>query len=253
MLLLIGLIALVFALPLIVVRLFYLYETSQIYQQITDLNIEQDEGLARIIGLSNFIGLVNIPLWVFFSIGLAGIMRITKKIIWGEYLSMRHDFLLGIKENGWHFVFAFLVIAVIGFIGNYYYNRYFFLGHQSAAEGIIRFLPLAVTVTVIIPVFLFFLSMTVIYRDRFFVKIRSSIKLYLLTFPKTLTALVGCALPFSFLYIESNIFQFIYQFVLIIFFFPLIVNAWFLYSCYVFDKYINKMSFPEIVDKGIWR
>lgn len=253
LLLLLGLLTLVFALPLILVRFFFLYEATQIYQQIADLKIEQDVGLAQIAGFSNLVGLVNIPFWMIFSVGLAGVMRIAKKIIWGEYLSIRFDFLLGIKENAWHFILVFFLFGIINFFGNYYYYRYFVLNDFAGPVGIIRFLPLVVTAIVIIPVFSFFLAMTVIYRDRFLVKIGASIKLYFLTFPKTLSIYIGCALPCILFFFENDIFQLIYPIVFTMFFFPLIVNGWFLYSCYIFDKYINKKSFPEIVDKGIWR
>ena len=34
---------------------------------------------------------------------------------------------------------------------------------------------------------------------------------------------------------------------------PIAVLAWFLYVCSALDKYVNKQSYPQLVDKGVWR
>ena len=34
---------------------------------------------------------------------------------------------------------------------------------------------------------------------------------------------------------------------------PIAVLAWFLYVCSALDKYVNKQSYPQLADKGVWR
>ena len=34
---------------------------------------------------------------------------------------------------------------------------------------------------------------------------------------------------------------------------PVGVLGWFLYVCSALDKYVNKQSYPQLVDKGVWR
>lgn len=249
LLLLIGLVALLFVFPLLAVRFFRLYEVGRVYEQIAAGTIEREAGHAQIAGLGNFAYLLTVPLWGIFGFGLAGLLRLTKKIIWSEYISLRHDFLLGIKENGVHFIILFLLFGIILFAGNYYYNRYLLI----ATGGVIRFVPLAATFLTVVPVFAFFVTMTAVYRERFLRKMSASVKIYLLTFPKTILVLAGCALPFGLFFLASNLMQLVYPPLFILFVLPLIFNAWFLYSCSVFDKFINKKHFPSIVDKGIWR
>lgn len=245
-----GLLLLLLALPLLLTRYYHLLVTTEIYHQIQTEIIDSKTGMTKILGFNNFINLLYLPFLVLIALGLSGVMRILKRILWGEYTSIRSDFVSGIRENGVHLSLLLIVIGSFNYAVNYLRSVAFYSETQN---NITAFLPEVVFITIILPVACYFLSLTVIYREKFLKKIKIGLKLYLMTLPKTLGIILLCIFPLALLWINYSLLQLIFPLIYVVFYLPLALIVWFLYTCSVFDRFINRSSFPEIVDKGIWR
>jgi uncharacterized membrane protein YidH (DUF202 family) len=242
-----GLIVLGFFFPFIILRYYGLMVNTSILYQILIGEVIDEIGKTQIIGFNNLLNLIYIPLLALASIGLAGVMRIIKKLIWGQYMSLKEDFLYGIKENGFHFSLLFIFVGIINFMIGYFN----YLNIETDSK-LVEDIPMVAFIIFVIPIILINLSLTVMYKDKLLKKIKVSFLLYILSLPKTLIFLVAILTPLLVLLIPYSYIQLIFPMVYSLSFIPIILTAWLLYSCSIFDKRINPGNFPEIINKGIY-
>ena len=240
-----GAALLVFALPLIVVSLLNDNTLSGLYLAFTTGECSQEEYVELIRSAGSLYSLLYIPCYVILSIGVAGVMLIIRQLVWGEGVFFFEDMLEGIKSNGKNYVIIAFILGLLSFL----LNTFLPLGTN----------PLYIVVNVLFALLTFpptgfMVSQIVIYKNTFFKYLHDGVFLAVRNVPMTLLFLLLFLLPGA---LGMNFLPFAAKYIILVIFFllpaPMLLTGWFLYSCSVFDKYINIEQYPEIYDKGVYR
>ena len=241
-----GLLLLLFSLPLIVVGL--VKDNILYYLEVSYLNGEiSDEELSSIYLTTNIIFyIVEIFGYMIFSIGLAGSLRVIRQLVWGEGLFFGQDFFDGIKLNIKHYLLYGFMVGLFNFL-----SRTVLL--SNIQYEILKAIPFGMCLTIFLPPLLYSLVESQIYTLKATQEYKNGFILYIKTLPKTLLATIVILLMLLFELITAFIIKYLVIILFIIFLLPIILLGEFLYFISQLDKYINKEQFPTIYDKGIHR
>lgn len=236
MLLLLGIFLFIFSIPLMLIEYFSNVAVSNL-----DANVEYNE-IAILIHSQNFLIIIGL---IIFSIGLAGACKIIRMLIWQEGIIFISDFKNGIKSNAKGFMLTAAIVGILNFL----------LGVIIYEQEINQFAFLAIIVVIIfyLPTVVFTLNQTVIYNLTYLAKTKNS---FLLAWRNWYTSIpvtiLNLGIIFLFLIPDSTTYV-ILTFLIPIIVAPLLTLFTMLYTDTIFDKYINKGNFDEIIDKGIYR
>ena len=186
--------------------------------------------------------LVKIPCFAVFGIGLSGIIRILRQLIWGEGIFFWEDFFLGIRQN-WK-VYAILFL-LLGFANS---GNVILTTASSQTPGYVFF---AVCVMLVLPVSIWMLLQTCVYDMKFMDKFHNALQFYLLTFPKTLGLLILTLALLSLSLIPVLLVKYIAIGIAVLFLAVPLCMVWLLFACSAFDKHINEKAYPELMNKGL--
>ena len=196
--------------------------------------------------------LIMLPCMIIGFIGLAGAFHVAKKIVWQEGIALASEFFQGIKENWKHALVngALFGISLFGLVvgGSY---LLIFSRQMPALCG--------VGIGALVLVFLFlgmslslFYTQDVYYENTYITTLRNSFRFLGLLHWKALVifllstgALVAmCALNLITLSIGLFLFAILNSVIIILY--TLISHS-------AFDKYINSVNYPEMVNKGLYK
>lgn len=250
-----GILLLLFMIPLL---------TADIIEEVLSVQLlgMQQEGkidgetLSTYLRTTYFImGMVKILMLMILSIGISGSVCIIKRLIWAEGIQFFHDFTKGIRENWKKMLHLFLLMGVVITILKVAPHM---LSGMSELTGtsytILRSVITAISVLLLMPLGAFVFSQIVYYENRISIMIVNSIAFFGKTWIYTYGLLAAICVPYAMIIRLCNIStKIVVNSLAIVILLPLIIMIWLLYSCFVFDKYINPTFYPEIVDKGIWR
>lgn len=240
-----GLTLLIFALPLFFVTLLKDNTAGALYHAFVNAEYSQEEYYSLLRSANSLYSLYFIPCYIVLAMGTAGVMQIIRQLVWGEGVFFMQDMIEGIKSNG-------LYYALIAFLsGLYVYLQNTFFPVQDSDFFLV--IPIIVAL-IFLPPFCFMLSQIVVYKNPFLKYLTNGFLLYIKTVPTTLAFLTLFLIPAV---LGLNLLPFLAKYIILIAFFlilaPMLLTGWFLYSCYVFDKFVNKELYPEIYDKGVYR
>ena len=236
-----GLLLLVFAIPLLISMFMMDNAVYSLYENSESIN---DAG-ALILQTINIFNLINIPLLVILSLCLAGIFRIIRQLVWGEPIFFASDFIEGIKLNGKAFAVIFLLVGIV----NYFCS---FAFYSTFGNVILSVLPLAIALMFLFPVGLLMLSLQNTYNISVKSSFVNSLLLFIKEFPKIILCSLIMSIPFVLLFVSSLV-RYLIIILVLIFIAPLLIMGLYLFACYLFDKHINVKNYPDYVDKGIVR
>lgn len=240
-----GLMLLLFALPTIVALLFRDYQVYGLYSAYADGTVSESELAAS---LTSFRVSLSLPLLLtlpVFGVGLSGVIYVLRQLIWGEGVYYTADFKHGVKTNVAKILFVFIAAACVVVLGAT-------LDAYSTENNPLRYIVFAVAFILLFPTALYMTTITAVYDFRLWSAVKNSFILYVKTFPVTiLFALIAAGIYFGVLFIPSMIAKYIVIPILIVFVLPPYIIAFLLYSCYTFDRFINKDNHPDYVDKGV--
>lgn len=237
-LLMIGVMMLFFSLPFLAV---------EAIGEITYINMLK-EGITsseELYALRQTISLINLGPTAVFGFVLSGLMRIVRNLVWGEPIFFRKDFFSGIRQNWIFFVFVFLIIAIIRLLLSYV--------DGLIQNDFVRAVPTVLCLALLLPVGLYVLSATVVYKDGFLAILKNSLKFFVKSAPVCFLFVFVIVGVFYINYIGLLILRLALSVVAIVAVLPLYLVGWTLYSHSIFDKMVNSTSYPEYVDKGIHR
>lgn len=243
----IGLVLFIFGLPIIIILFYHYFLHLNVYQQFIEGSIDENTYYNLVIAYRNIKNLLLIAGLTVFSIGIAGAIRVIRLLIWYEGISFTYDFYLGIKQNIKHVSLLFLLGGLINFINGLSINETI----KQPLFIIVENLPLIISIVFLLPIGLLVLSQITIYADKFIKYLRNGFTLYLLTFIKTIIVIIGLFSPLLLLFFNILIVKIIAVLFLFIIYLPIGLVIWQLYSCSIFDKYINQKNYPHLVNKGI--
>ena len=188
---------------------------------------------------------LKVPCFIVLGVVVSGVMRVVRRLVWGEPIFFGQDFFSGIKSNGVNYAIVCGVIALL-------YAAY---NCVTPADGEYSFAFTVfgvVAVIVMLPIAFFTLGQTVIYSNGLFKLIKNSAIIYMRTVPTTILCVAVLIAPYFLSYIPSLVLKYVLL-ALSALVAPFILTAAFLYSCYAFDKCINKEHYPELYDRGVYR
>ena len=243
-LLLLGFILLVFCLPLLAVSAVCDTVQQGLSQQLADGIIDKTTYGGQTSWLKFIEALADILCYAIVCVGLSGVARVTRQMIWAEPLFFAGDFNRGIKQN-------WLVFCLCGVIASLL--KVYLAFAETSNGGLLSFLPLGVLVIVVLPTEIWMMSASTMYDIKFGKNISNSFIFYVKT---PFVTWLFCAL-FASVAVFDLIGFVVIRCICIVFFvvvfLPIFMLLWQLVSYSYFDKLINKQSYSEIVDKGIWR
>lgn len=233
----IGLISLLFALPMLfttVVKDVTLYN---------NYGREDFNSVLRFVGLTT--GFFQMVATVIIFAGLSGIMHVMRQLVWDEPVFFGSDFKDGFKMNKKSFILIGIVWAFIQYL-----VQMMSTFEQLSTLFIIESSLLYVIVT---PIVVWALFQNVVYKLNFTQTIKNSFVYYVKTAPITILFILLLFLPIVMVNL-INIFIVKYGVIIVclVFYWPIVAVAWFLYACSKFDEMVNKNNYPEIYRKGLY-
>ena len=230
-----GLMLLLFSLPLYGFSFYIDFKKASLSSAFNSSNIDEETFINSIKNLE-FIYIAILPICLsILSIGLAGIIRIIKRLCYIEPVFLLDDFKKGIKQNIKLYILLFLALSFINFITIYLY--------KSFPNNIASYIPLGLAVTLIYPVFLIMLVVIPTYNVNFSQAISNSYKIYFRSFFIILGIGIVVCSPVFFNLITDVVLK--YLLISLVGMFLIITSK--------LDKYINKTMFPQLYDKGVKR
>ena len=241
-----GLLLLLFLLPLIAIEITYDIVNLNIYNSLIGGQMSEMQATLYKNELQLYVSLAQTVCLGIFAVGLAGVARILRQLVWGEPIFFWVDFKRGIRQNAARFVSVFAICALA--------NVASVLCSTMLDEmPIVGYIPLGALIFAVVPIALFVLSQSAVYNVGFGKAISNGLAFYGKRLWQTLlfTALaliVGLSrlAPISAL-------KYLLMVLCTVFLLPMYIMAWLLVSCNVFDEVINRDNYPELFDKGVYR
>lgn len=239
-----GLMLLLFALPLIIFLV--VMDFGKIGMTPERFN---EQELKSVLFLWDIIVNVGAVILVYILlIGLMGVMRVLKLLVWQEGIDFFYDFKVGIKENIKYFSLLYLFESII-FLGTYFV--YIFL-----LNFLIGIWLMILFIIVFISIGLWSFFVINVYQTTLWNYIKNGVFFFSRSLPLTLLFVVMTVFPFFLVFVPLSgiviIIKYPLAMALLIFYYPFIIIVGYLYSLSKFDFYINKDNYPEIYKKGLY-
>ncbi len=189
--------------------------------------------------------LLNPFLTSIFGIGLAGSLRIIKRLCYMDPVFLWDDFKKGVRQNVRQcLLFSFL-------IGLFFSICYLF--RVNNPSSLLSNIPLGVFALIVFPCLMFAYPVIGTYSTKASETFSLSFRLYPKAFLTNLIPLFAFLSAYFFELIPDLVLKYALILLYLLLVSPLLFLGFFLYSSYLFDKFINKEKYPELVDRGIRR
>ncbi len=239
----IGLLLLAFVLPTLIVDcvadVYGMFATSQFQNG----QISEKQAFAAVIVTKKISKLCHVVTFAVFALGLSGLTRVIRQLLWGEGVFFKADFSTGVKQNGLIYSLFGVVCGLVDFCC--------YIVRMSKMQVVWQVLPQVISLVLLLPIVAFILSYETVYADSVWKTTKNSFLLYFKMVPQTLVALIVAMSPCFLVLISNILLKYLLLIVVILLFSPLCLMEWQLYCYGVFDKYINAYAYPEILNKGI--
>lgn len=237
-----------FALPLLIWVIINALINSLMLQELNAMVVDDQSAMIMKMFYQQLISnAISIPLYLILSVGLGGIFYVMRNLAWGELKDYKQELIDGIKQNYKNSIFIGLILSVA--INSLYVMRWLFFGYNSGIVGIVIYTFLLLLFVLIS---LFSFTQQVVYNNKFFHLIRNAM---ILTFSKLFSNLLVIMLTFSpialLIYFSISLPSLIVLLTLVFIGFGYMALVITLYSHYIFDKFINKKYYTQLVNKGI--
>lgn len=181
-------------------------------------------------------------------IGLMGIMRVLKLLVWQEGIDFFYDFKVGIKENFKYFSLLYLVFAILYLLSYsvYIFVLNFFVGIWLMILYVIIFVPIGIWALFVINV----------YQCNLWNYLKNAVFFYSKSLLLSIPFVILLVFPFFLVFVPLSIFSFTIKYPIIlamlILYYPFLIIVGYLYSLSKFDEFINRENYPEIYRKGLY-
>ena len=240
---------LLFFIPEMIIYLMKDYAISSIISNLVNNQTSLDETLYSLKSAYLVYDSLELICLIIFFLGLAGVYRVFRILLWNEGLFFKDDFIEGIRLNGFRFALNAIVIELcILAIDLSDTVLYKYTKNANIFSGISIFL----TLFVIIPIVLFNLAQENFYSNSCLKTIINSFKLTIGKYPKMLLFSLVFAFIFFIFGINNKLLVILIFALAIVFLLPLYLCKNITFSLGVFDELIND-NFKEIKNKGLFK
>lgn len=243
-----GLIVLLFSLPLHILAVGEDFVVGSIYARAQNANEEQKQGGYLIIqGVKIVRAALSTLLAPLFSVGLSGVLRVLRQYGWGENVFLATDFGKGVRQN-WK------QLALLQFLLGLCYTLSLLaqeMGYISTGiMGWILQIPMAVFVLAVLPVAGYGAAGIPIYSTGLGGQLRSGFQIYIQSVFSTLLGVL-CVMALYLPLLISNVYVHIFGRIIASLLTPIFLLGWCLFCYNKQDRYINEKQYPELVGRGI--
>lgn len=190
--------------------------------------------------------LLDIPLHAVLAIGLAGLFRVIKNLSWDTPVFFKEDFKDGVKKNSKQFIIVSIIFSIISLLCK------LSLSNSNIPE-LVRYIPSGILIGVVAPLSLVSLNILNLYNAQTGEAYQLSTRFFFGKAGQSFLAYVCVISPLFILFISNFMIKYIVLIPVILFVLPLCLLAWFLYTCSLFDRFMNEKNYPSIYDKGVYR
>lgn len=234
----------------VLLLLFFIpFFASIVYKDLAILSINQSEmdandkaaSLLFISLLFSFLAMLGL---LIFSIGLSGVMKLLKQLIYDEPIFFKDDFLTGIKENYKSFLLLSFFAGLLNLISNaigILFDNVLLLKIIFPALNFVLFYPVIFVA--------FFLAST--YSNRLLVTLRSSLLIYIKHFPSVFLCFALVYGVSFYQYIDIMLLKYLLIVFTLLLYFPILLLSSYLNQIRIYDYLINKDQFPSYYLKGL--
>lgn len=249
-LLLLGVITVMFSLPLIVSALVGDVYAGNLLAAVKDGEPELQKAAAGALFRFEFLrGAVNIPLFLLFLVGLSGTLRVLRQLAWEENVHLPTEFAAGLRGDLEQLTVFGLLCGVVALLCKNL--LYFMTTYNSAIISTVSLLPVAVSVLILLPAACICLVMIPVYANPLKANLKNALYVYFSAPWRVLGTLAVCALfwlPSLLPQIYFRIFGHLFAYLTL----PLTLLGWTLFCYEKFDTYINAEQCPELIGRGIF-
>ena len=212
--------------------------------------LSEEEGYANVFSVMNYSFLFLALAMVMVSILMSGLSRIYIKLCWQKGILYFSDFWLGIKQNSLQNGLFSLFVALLFPLASVFHSFLFMYFRSLLPLAFIFYFLIAF---LFIPWLLVFYFMTAIYQMTFFGRIKGAFQIMMRGYLPILGFMIVLYAPLLVLISVNAIAISIVMVVYALIYVPLWYLAFVLLALKLFDKHINRYSYPDLVDRGIWR
>lgn len=212
-----------------------------------DATLSDMDKLEKSAFLCIIFGAIYIPCIMFLFVGLSGVLKIIRRLIWDEPLFFQHDLFLGIKESFGPFLLYGFLTGLMGFLNILVFQ---------VSTGYLRYVSyglIGISFAIVVPIILVAAYVSSIYSCKLSTSFVVSMKLFARRGIFTILILLILYATYFLSFIQIPIVFFVaIIFVLIILLFPI----WLLLSyinCFKnLDDYINVYHYPDKAYLGLF-
>ena len=207
-----------------------------------DMEIEEKSSSLLFIGL--LFSILTIFGLLIFSIGLAGVMKLLKQLIYDEPIFFKDDFLTGIKENYKSFLLLSFFAGLLNLISNV-------IGILFDNVLLLKIIFPALNFVLFYPVIFVSFFLTSTYSNRLLVTLRSSLLIYIKHFPSVFLCFALVYGVSFYQYIDIMLLKYLLIVFTLLLYFPILLLSSYLNQIRIYDYLINKDQFPSYYLKGL--
>ena len=247
-LLLIGLFILLFSIPYLTLDGFHWFIRINLPAELQSQGNDEETIYKALQFTEMMYELLLIPALMIFIIPIAGASRVLKRMIHGEGILFKDDFIEGIKINIKHFLILTFIYAFLRFTAQFIY---IYIGNMPIISEIVRGVAMGVLYVLFVPILLFMFAQAAIYKMNLWINFKNS---YRLAIKSILVMWIFSFIIFGvyFLeYIQNIVLKEGICIILILVFAPIYLLSLSLYTMSRFDKFINEEYYKEIYRKGL--
>lgn len=246
-LLLIGFFLFLFSIPYLTIDILHWFIKINLPAQLESNGYTKEQIIQALQYTEMLYELLLVPATLIVIIPIAGAARVLKRMVHGEGVLFKADFLEGIKLNILHYLLLTLFYALLRFISQFIY---IYIGNLVLSE-IVRGVSAGILFGLFVPILLFMFAQDAIYKLNLWINFKNSAQL---TIRSILVMWVFSLLIFSVYFlrlVQNIILKEAICTILILVFVPWYLLALSLYTMSRFDIFINQEHYKEFYRKGL--
>lgn len=248
-LLLLGLLLLLFALPILLCGIYRDMTLLLLEEQVEQRMLDGTDAVALARQLNLFCAVVSIFLLILFSISLAGAMRIIKRYAWLENVSFAHDFIEGIRQNVKQYATLLAIAGGLALMCIYSYHTMPLIS-GGVLYDVAAYIPAGLFIVFILPLIVLMVPCIAVYDNKLRLHFRYGMLLFLKYNWRVLLLSAACFSPAVLMLIPKLIFRVIGG-ITVGLLLPFSLLAWFLLTSKWLDQEINREYYPQLLNKGL--
>jgi hypothetical protein len=249
----IGSLFLLFALPLLAVYFIFNIYGNSLLDNLQSGSLSQEEYASALLQWSLLKRVLEGVCLLLFAFPLSASLRLIRRLAYQENIQFGGDVSLGIKKNLKECALLALLLSLAFFVSSFAFDYGSLYYSSDYGMSLAMDVPLALSVFFFFPIALFVFAQIPVYANSLSQSFRNALGFYGKSVFPSLGIVLLFLLPIGIFFIPNlyavlglSLFAFMV-------YLPLLMLFFFLYASSLFDRYLNKASFPSLVDKGILR